>query len=166
MDICYPCPLEDRIMESRQRQPPMLRCRDNRSMRVLLIEMEVGKVKTTTDKVKLGTRFSADFQIFSYKIPLQIRTKRYQDRVVEHSSLLITFSILAQQVLRSTLRESVFLPTTSKAMTLFPLIIAIIITQSHQVEESMASREAHPKMLVKTRMEVFSSKTLSHQEWK
>lgn len=132
-------------------------------MRVLLIETELVKAKTTMVKVKLATRFSADFQIFSYKIPLQIRTKRYLDKVAELSSLLTTFSILEQLVHRSILRESESLPTISKAMKLFLLIIAITITRSLQVGALMASREAHPKMLVKTRMEAFSSKTPSRQ---
>jgi len=44
------------------------------------------KVKTTMGKVKQETKSSADFQIFSYKILLQIRTKRYLDKVAEPSS--------------------------------------------------------------------------------
>lgn len=72
--------------QSRQRRLQMPRCRGNQSMRVLPIEMdkwELFKAKTVMGRAKMVTRFSADFQIFSYKILSQTKIKRFQDKVAE-----------------------------------------------------------------------------------
>lgn len=141
----------------------MLRCRGSLLMRVLLKEIPWVKVKTTTGKVKQEIKSSADFQIFSYKIPWQIRTKRYLDKVAELSNQLITSSTLALLVTRSIPRESASQHIISRAMISFHLITATITTQSHQVVALMVIKEDHPKMLVKTKMEEYFSKIHSLQ---
>lgn len=87
MDICCHSPLEDRTQVLLPKQPLMPRCRDNQSTRVSLIETDKWfQDHPSTIKARQETKFSADFQIFSYRIRLQIKTKRYQDKVVELSN--------------------------------------------------------------------------------
>jgi len=168
--ICFHYLQEDRLMDKTQsplRQLLMPRCKGNQSMRVLLTEMdkwESFKAKTVMARVKTATKFSADFQIFSYRILLHKKTKRYQDKVAELSNRLTTFSTPEPLVLRNTHKEREYLLIISKAMKLFHLTIATTITQSHRVVALMVSKEDHPKMQVKVKTVVFSSRILSHQE--
>ena len=144
----------------------MLRCRDNQLMRVSLIETDKWfQDHPSTIKARQETKFSADFQIFSYRILLQIKTKRYQDKVAELSNQLTTSLIHVLLVLKNTLKEREFQHTISKAVILYHHIMETT-TLSLQVVAWMGNREAHLKTLAQTRMVVSSSRIHSRQGWR
>ena len=146
-------------MGSHLKQPLMLRCRDSHLMKVILTGMDKWvwfKVKIAMVKARMGIRFSADFQIFSYKILWPTKTKKFQDKVAEPFNQLIISSTQELQEPRNIHREKEFRLTIFKAMKLFLLTTVTIITQSLQVVALTAPREAHLKMQVKTKTAVFS----------
>ena len=114
----------------------------------------------------MDSRFSADFQIYSYRILLQTKIKRFQVRVVELSNQWTTSSTHEPLELRNTLKERGSQPTTSKATKLFHLTTAITIIRFLQVAELVTSREDLPRMQVLHKMEAFSWKILSVPGWK
>ena len=67
----------------------MLKCKDNPLTKdlhketALLAKIKANKI---TAKAKMGNKFSADFQIFSYKIRLQTKTKKSLDKEEELSN--------------------------------------------------------------------------------
>jgi hypothetical protein len=114
---CCPCLLEAKLATlSRPRPPHMHRCRDSPLMRESPTEMGQEACNKEMGKVKMANRFSADFQIFSYRIPLPIKTKRCLVKGEELSSRSTIFSTLERLEPRSIHRENESQLTTSKEM--------------------------------------------------
>jgi hypothetical protein len=114
------------------------------------------KAKTAMAKVRTATKFSADFQIFSYKIHSPTKTKRCPARVEGHFNQLTTSSTLGPQVRRSTLKERGSRLTTSKAVRLSRHTTATITTPYLPRAASATSRGSPPKTQEPRKMVAFS----------